>query len=316
MAALAAVGTLMFIFSLIFVIALYVLQGIFLSKLNKLMYGKGTALAWIPFCSTYLLGKLTINKIVGYVLVGLNLLTITITTSINGFEKKISILPQNINSVLSNLLNITIVALLIYAIVKYLQLKKEGNPAMKVADEAIVDPNMKVDMPTSPINNQIANEWMNNQNLNQGVNNMNNFNNINNYNSNLNNQAYNNFNQMPQNEPMMNNNFQNNWVNQNQYNQTNWSNQTFNNQNENNQLNNNQTDSPNRFFTQNNMNNNNSGYQDQFNASIFNQSPFPNYNNSNTFNQNESSFVNPDDAIFNQPPIFPNESIDNQSNNN
>ena len=52
------------------VILIYILVGILLNKLNKVMYGKGTALAFIPFCNVYLLGKLTINKIVGWVLLG------------------------------------------------------------------------------------------------------------------------------------------------------------------------------------------------------------------------------------------------------
>lgn len=48
--------------------AVYVLMGIFLTKLNKLIYGKGTPLAWIPFANCYLLGKLVFNRIVGYCL--------------------------------------------------------------------------------------------------------------------------------------------------------------------------------------------------------------------------------------------------------
>ena len=41
------------VFMLIFVIAIYVVEGIFLTKLNKLMYGKGTALARIPIAKSY-----------------------------------------------------------------------------------------------------------------------------------------------------------------------------------------------------------------------------------------------------------------------
>ena len=51
------------------VIAIYIATAIFLNKFNKLVYGKGTAKAWIPIANIYLLGKLTVNKFVGWILV-------------------------------------------------------------------------------------------------------------------------------------------------------------------------------------------------------------------------------------------------------
>lgn len=60
---------------LIIVILIYVFSSILLSKLNKLMYGKGTAMAWIPFARIYLLGKLTFNETVGIILLAVNVLT-------------------------------------------------------------------------------------------------------------------------------------------------------------------------------------------------------------------------------------------------
>ena len=71
LAAFAAFG----IFIFLIIIGIYVAQAIFLNKFNKLVHGKGTALAWIPICNIYLLGKLTINKIVGWVLVACILIT-------------------------------------------------------------------------------------------------------------------------------------------------------------------------------------------------------------------------------------------------
>ena len=40
------------IFVLVIAITIYVVEGIFLNKLNKLMYGKGTPMAWIPIANT------------------------------------------------------------------------------------------------------------------------------------------------------------------------------------------------------------------------------------------------------------------------
>lgn len=107
----------------IVIIAVYVVQGIFLNKLNKLIYGKSTPMAWIPIANTYLLGKLTINKTVGWILVACIFLTGTFTTTINGVEKSYTILPENINSIISPLYSLSIIVLLIYAIVKYNKLK-------------------------------------------------------------------------------------------------------------------------------------------------------------------------------------------------
>lgn len=124
-------GLIQFMFGFIIImfmiiIAIYIVQGIFLNKLNKLMYGKGTAMAWIPIANTYLLGKLTVNKIVGWVLVACMFLTSTFTTTINGVEKSYTILPESISSIISPLYSLAVIGLLIYAIVKYNKLKNEN----------------------------------------------------------------------------------------------------------------------------------------------------------------------------------------------
>ena len=54
---------------LILIIIMYVFMGVFLGKLNKLIYGKGTPMAWIPLLNTYLMGKLVVNKVFGIILV-------------------------------------------------------------------------------------------------------------------------------------------------------------------------------------------------------------------------------------------------------
>lgn len=111
------------IFSIILVIGLYIAEAIILNSLNKKMYGKGTALAWIPICNIYLLGKLTIHKIMGWILVALFFLTGNTTVAINGLKKTYSILPAGINSFVKNIYSIGVFGLFIYAIVKNVQLK-------------------------------------------------------------------------------------------------------------------------------------------------------------------------------------------------
>lgn len=111
---------------LIVIIVFYVVQAIFLNKFNKLVYGKGTPMAWIPIANVYLLGKLTVNKIVGWILIACVFLTGTYTTTINGVETVHTILPENISELVSSVYNIIVFALLIYAIFKYDKLKKQS----------------------------------------------------------------------------------------------------------------------------------------------------------------------------------------------
>ena len=62
--------------ALVIGIVLYIVEAIFLNKYNKLVTGKGTILAWIPFYfQAYLLGKLAFNKVVGWVLVAVEFAT-------------------------------------------------------------------------------------------------------------------------------------------------------------------------------------------------------------------------------------------------
>ena len=84
-------------------------------------------MCWIPFANIYLLGKLTISKIVGWILIVCVILSGNYTVTINGIEKQFTILPASISSIVSTLYGIAVFALFIYAIVKYNKLKKESN---------------------------------------------------------------------------------------------------------------------------------------------------------------------------------------------
>lgn len=112
---------------LVLIIAFYVAIALFLNKFNKLVYGKGTPMCWIPICNTYLLGKLAVNKLVGWILVICIFLTGKYTITTNGVENVYTILPENISSTVSNIYNIVVFVLFIYAIFKYNKLKNSVN---------------------------------------------------------------------------------------------------------------------------------------------------------------------------------------------
>ena len=113
--ALLLLGAQFLIIILILVIAIYIAIGIFLNNFHKVVYGNGTILAFIPIANMYVLGKLTVNKAVGWALVFCEI----ITGKINGNY----ILPEGISSFLSTFLSIVSVVLLIYGIAKYNKLK-------------------------------------------------------------------------------------------------------------------------------------------------------------------------------------------------
>ncbi len=111
----------------IFAIGIYVLEGIFLTKFNKLVYKKGTPMAWIPIVNLYLLGKLTFNKIVGWILVIALFLNVRFTVTIGNQTISKSLLPDSIASIFSVVYNLAVLGIFIYAIIKYFNLKKTQN---------------------------------------------------------------------------------------------------------------------------------------------------------------------------------------------
>lgn len=120
---------------LVIVIAIYIAIGIFLNKFNKLVYGKGTPMAFIPLVNIYLLGKLTISKPVGLILVFVPILTGTLTTNINGEENTYSLFPADISSKINLVVSIVTLGLLIYAIFLYFKLKKEKENGTNISKE-------------------------------------------------------------------------------------------------------------------------------------------------------------------------------------
>ncbi|MBQ9657828.1 MAG: hypothetical protein IJV31_03570 [Clostridia bacterium] len=108
-------------------LGIYIAIAIFLNKFHKLVFGKGSALCWIPVANSYILGKLTINNIYGWVLVICTLLNASISITNNGQNTTVGILPESISSPISTIFGIVQLITLIYAIVKYNKLKNEEN---------------------------------------------------------------------------------------------------------------------------------------------------------------------------------------------
>ena len=144
------------IFFLVIVIAVYIVVGIFLNKFNKLVYGKGTPMAFIPFANVYLLGKLTVNKVVGLLLVFVPILTATFTTNINGIENTYTLLPVDISSKVSIITNIVTFGLFIYAIFLYFKLKKDKEKVIYVShkENRLLERNKESAMIEKLINNK------------------------------------------------------------------------------------------------------------------------------------------------------------------
>lgn len=106
------------------IVAIYVVLGIVLNKLNSVMYGYKTVMAWIPCCNIYLLGKLTFNKWAGWLLLIFGFLSSSQQYKLNGNEiVSYSYLPFAISPALSAIYSVIIVGLFIYAVIKYYRLK-------------------------------------------------------------------------------------------------------------------------------------------------------------------------------------------------
>ena len=101
------------------VVALYIVMGLYLNKLNEIEYGKKTCFAWIPILNFYLLGKLAVNKFVGWILVLSVILTGSSETTINGVTTTSTILPEPFNTIFSAIYSVAVIVCLIVVIVKY-----------------------------------------------------------------------------------------------------------------------------------------------------------------------------------------------------
>ena len=111
-------------------IAIYIACSKFLSNLNKLIYGKGTILAWLPFTSIYLMGKLAFNELAGWGLLVICILSSSYTITVNGVETVQTIAPASIQGPLSKIYPFLNLGVLVCCILKYNKLKKSVVPPM------------------------------------------------------------------------------------------------------------------------------------------------------------------------------------------
>ena len=112
-------------------ITIYIVCSKFLSNFNKLKYGKGTILAWLPFTSIYLMGKLAFNELAGWGLLVICILSSSYTVTVNGVETVQTIAPASIQGPLSKIYPLLNLGVFVYCIIKYNKLKKYGVPPMK-----------------------------------------------------------------------------------------------------------------------------------------------------------------------------------------
>ena len=112
-------------------ITIYIVCSKFLSNFNKLKYGKGTILAWLPFTSIYLMGKLAFNELAGWGLLVICILSSSYTVTVNGVETVQTIAPVSIQGPLSKIFPLLNFGVFVYCIIKYNKLKKYGVPPMK-----------------------------------------------------------------------------------------------------------------------------------------------------------------------------------------
>lgn len=111
-------------------ITIYIVCSKFLSNFNKLKYGKGTILAWLPFTSIYLMGKLAFNELAGWGLLVICILSSSYTVTVNGVETVQTIAPASIQGPLSKIYPLLNLGVFVYCIFKYNKLKKSGVPPM------------------------------------------------------------------------------------------------------------------------------------------------------------------------------------------
>ena len=150
-------GSLIIVFLVIAIVVIvvalviYIITSIFMNNLHKKIYGKGTALAWIPYARTYLLGKLAVNKLIGWIYLGVSLVsTMTVST---GREGETSTLIPG----LSGLVSVATLTLYIMAIIKNGKLKR-GEITPEAAKAECESTNFKkTENSTSPTPENVVN---------------------------------------------------------------------------------------------------------------------------------------------------------------
>ncbi|MDE5587018.1 MAG: hypothetical protein K2I72_01445, partial [Bacilli bacterium] len=83
----------------------------------------------------YLLGKLAVNKTVGWLLIVGFMLTAKYTMTINCVETSYLLLPENVNSIVIKMLSCLVFVLLIYGIKRYFEIKRQKEISIDSKEE-------------------------------------------------------------------------------------------------------------------------------------------------------------------------------------
>ena len=104
-------------------IVIFIILAVFLNKFHKLLYGRDTALVWIPILpfQTYFLGKLAFNPAVGWILVIAEILS----SNMEIFGYKIPSIREEMETRLGMIIFLIEIVIFIYAVIKYFKIKKQ-----------------------------------------------------------------------------------------------------------------------------------------------------------------------------------------------
>lgn len=109
------------------IILAYSIVSVLINKLNNVINGKTTILAWIPVTNTYLLGKLVVNKVIGILLSVLLLFGIIISFNIPGLENIKNLIPSGVVLPYKVCYGLLIIVLLLIGKSKLDKIIREGN---------------------------------------------------------------------------------------------------------------------------------------------------------------------------------------------
>lgn len=162
---------------IIIIIIFYLSIAVFLNKLNKIIEGKKTIFAYLPIFNVYLLGKLTINKLVGFILALYFAFIIFLPKLPIYYQIKIlTLIPIKFLKIITILYAIVINILSIYAIIKYFKLRKQNTQNIDSIPinynqnniQDLIQNNNQLSQNSTQNNNQLTqNDTINNNQLSQ-----------------------------------------------------------------------------------------------------------------------------------------------------
>ncbi len=104
---------------IIMIIAIYLSSSLILNSYHKLLYKKNSIIAFIPILNIYLLGKLCINKLLGWLMIFWIIMLLEVNVTINYRPYDFAIIPDGIfKNILFIIYFLMILSMYIYVIIK------------------------------------------------------------------------------------------------------------------------------------------------------------------------------------------------------